>query len=70
MSRVYSDSEIIELSVELLPDKDRENIRELAQELIFEIHGGGRWSQRRVQFGPRMAYRLLYAVGKLLNEEE
>ena len=65
MSKGKSDSEIIELSLELLSPKERQRIRRIAQRLVLEVHG----TKRRVQFGPRMAYRLLWAIGRYLNEE-
>ena len=53
--------QIVELSLNLLEEQDRRRIEELAQMLVLEIPA--RSVPARVQFGPRMAYELLWAIG-------
>jgi hypothetical protein len=59
--------EIIEASLKLLSDEERARIEGLAQMLMNEIP----WrSPARVQFGPRMAYELLWSLGRWMRANE
>jgi hypothetical protein len=63
-------SEIIKLSLNLLSEEDRAEIRSDATVLMGAIHEWN-WKQkpgRKVMFGEAMSYELLYALGRFMNE--
>lgn len=71
MSKGPTDSEIIKLSLNLLSEEDRAEIRADATVLLGAMHEWN-WKQkpgRKVMFGELMAYELLYSLGRFLNEE-
>ncbi|MGH2620148.1 MAG: hypothetical protein ACRDHG_06200 [Anaerolineales bacterium] len=59
-----SRGKLIALSLVLLEENDRRQIEHLAQMLQNEIPMR---SPARVQFGPLMAYELLWAVGRWIS---
>ena len=66
-----TDSDIIKLSLRLLSEEDREEIVHDATVLLGAIHEYNRRQKpgRKIMFGEAMAYELLWAVGRLMNEE-
>ena len=66
-----TDADIIELSLNLLSPEDREELKSDATVLLATMH---EWNynqgpRRKVMFGEKMAYELLYSLGRFLNEE-
>ena len=68
MSKKLSNGEIIKLSVNLLEEEERHNIRQGAAKLMKTVHS--RNPRQKIMFGDMMAYELLYRVGRWLNEED
>ena len=66
-----TDADIIKLSLNLLSPEDRDEIRSDATVLLATMH---EWNYRqgpkpKVMFGEKMAYELLYSLGRFLNAE-
>ena len=71
MSKQLTDAEVIKLSLKLLSPEDRDEIRSDATVLLATMH---EWNYRqgpkpKVMFGEKMAYELLYSLGRFMNEE-
>ena len=62
MSREYSDSEIIKLSLKLLSEEDRLEVTEDATVLLGAVHEWNYNKRFRPMFGEAMAYELLYSL--------
>jgi hypothetical protein len=64
-----TDSEIIKLSLNLLSEEDRLSIIGDATVLIGAVHEYNYNRKFKPMFGEHMAYELLWALGRWLNEE-
>lgn len=62
-----SDGQIIELSVELLSERERHEIRQHAQNLMLSVRM--RDPRRKMGLGKMGSFELLYKLGRFLNEE-
>ncbi len=67
MTRYYSESDIIKMSLILYPEETRHELRHDAQVLIMNVHR--RNPLRKVMFGEKMAFETLYKLGRFMNEK-
>ncbi len=69
MSKIYTESEIIKLSLKLLSEEDRLEVMEDATVLMGAVHEWNYDKRFRPMFGEAMAYELLFKLGRFMNEK-
>ncbi len=67
MTKIYSELDIIKLSLILYPEEMQHELRQDAQVLMMNVRR--RNPLRKVMMGEKMSFELLYKLGRFMNRE-
>ncbi len=66
MTKIYSELDIIKMSLILYPEEMQHELRQDAQVLMMNVRR--RNPLRKVMFGEKMSFETLYKLGRWMNE--